>query len=83
MPSRRLSYRGPIVQALGEEATHSSGQLATSMVLRGAVGCVIGAAAAPKGKEGAWAAVGFAMGATVGEAGIVAVALAALWRKAG
>jgi hypothetical protein len=60
----------------------SSGQLATTMVLRGAAGTVIGAAVAPKGKEGIWGAVGFAMGATLGEVGIVGVALAALWRKA-
>ena len=59
------------------------GDLATTMVLRGAVGTIIGAAVAPEGKEGLWAAVGFAMGATIGEVGIVGVALAALWRKAG
>ncbi len=61
----------------------SSGQLATTMVLRGAAGTVIGAAVAPAGKEGIWGAVGFAMGATLGEVGILGVALAALWRKAG
>jgi hypothetical protein len=38
---------------------------------------------APDGKEGVWGSVGFVMGATLGEIGIVGVALAALWRKAG
>lgn len=61
----------------------TSGQLATTMVLRGAVGTLIGAAVAPPGAEGTWGAVGFVLGATVGEIGIVGVALAALWRKAG
>jgi len=61
----------------------SAGQLATTMVLRGAVGTLIGAAAAPAGSEGAWGAIGFVMGATLGEIGIVGVALAALWKKAG
>ena len=60
----------------------ASGQLATTMVLRGAVGVLVGAAAAPKGSEGIWGSVGFMMGATLGEIGIVGVALAALWRKA-
>lgn len=63
------------------EALTTSGQLATTMMLRGAVGVVIGAAVAPKGNEGLWAAAGFAMGATVGEVGIIGIALAALWRK--
>lgn len=66
-----------------QPTTLGPGDLATTMVLRGAVGTVIGAAVAPEGKEGLWAAVGFAMGATIGEVGIVGVALAALWRKAG
>lgn len=74
----------PLPPALGDNdpAVISSGQLATTMVLRGAAGTVIGAAVAPRGREGLWAAVGFAMGATLGEVGIVGVALAALWRKA-
>ena len=59
-----------------------TGQLATTMMLRGAVGTLIGAAAAPPGKEGLWGAAGFVMGATLGEIGIVGVAFAALWRKA-
>jgi hypothetical protein len=53
------------------------------MVLRGAVGTLIGAAASPSGQEGVWGAVGFVMGATLGEIGIVGVALAALWKKGG
>lgn len=61
----------------------TSGQLATTMVLRGAIGTLVGAAAAPPGREGAWGAAGFVMGATIGEIGIVGVAFAALWRKAG
>lgn len=65
------------------ETISSSGQLATTMMLRGAVGVVIGAAVAPRGREGMWGAAGFAMGATVGEVGIIGVALAALWTKAG
>lgn len=65
------------------ETLSTSGQLATTMMLRGAVGVVIGAAVAPKGKEGLWGAAGFAMGASVGEVGIIGVALAALWQKAG
>ena len=60
-----------------------SGELATTMVLRGAVGTLIGAAASPPGQEGVWGAVGFVMGATLGEIGIVGVALAALWKKGG
>lgn len=72
---------------LGQETSSfspsvGSGELATTMVLRGAVGTLIGAAVAPKGTEGIWGSVGFVMGATLGEIGIVGVALAALWRKA-
>lgn len=67
----------------GVSTVLTGGSLATTMVLRGAVGTVIGAAVAPQGREGLWAAVGFAMGATLGEVGIISVALAALWRKAG
>jgi hypothetical protein len=57
--------------------------LATTMILRGAVGTLIGAAVAPRGREGAWGAAGFVAGSTLGEIGIVAVAAAALWMKAG
>lgn len=60
----------------------SAGELATTMMTRGAAGTLIGAAVAPPGKEGVWGAVGFVMGATLGEIGIVGVALAALWGKA-
>lgn len=65
-----------------EPTSAATGQLATTMVLRGAVGVLIGAAAAPKGSEGIWGSIGFMMGATLGEIGIIGVALAALWRKA-
>jgi hypothetical protein len=60
---------------------HDAGELATTMVLRGAVGVLIGAAVAPRGKEGMWAAAGFASGAMLGQVGIVGVALLGLWRK--
>ena len=73
----------PSAEPLPDDTAMSSGQLATTMVLRGAVGTLVGAAVAPPGREGAWGAVGFVMGATIGEIGIVGVALAALWRKAG
>lgn len=63
----------------GEPTTQS--ELATTMVLRGAVGTVIGAAVSPKGSEGIWGAIGFGMGAILGEMGILGVALAALWKK--
>jgi len=65
------------------DTSFGSGELATTMVLRGAVGTLIGAAASPPGQEGVWGAVGFVMGATLGEIGIVGVALAALWKKGG
>lgn len=65
------------------DTSSGSGELATTMVLRGAVGTLIGAAASPPGQEGVWGAVGFVMGATLGEIGIVGVALAALWKKGG
>jgi hypothetical protein len=58
------------------------GELAATMVVRGAVGTLIGAATAPPGKEGVWGAIGFVVGATFGEIGIVGVAMAALYRKA-
>ena len=61
----------------------SAGQLATTMVLRGAVGTLIGAAASPPGQEGVWGAAGFVSGALLGEIGIVGIALMALWKKAG
>ena len=76
----------PMRLQLGAEpasTSASSGELATTMVMRGAVGTLIGAAAAPRGSEGVWAAVGFVSGALFGEIGIVGVALAALWKKAG
>lgn len=56
-------------------------QLSTAMVLRGAVGVVLGAAMAPAGEEGRWAAVGGGAGALFGETAIVALGFAMLWRK--
>ncbi len=85
----RRFFHSPIPPAVGQDngaplaPAATAGQLATTMVMRGAVGTLIGAAAAPEGKEGVWGAVGFVMGATLGEIGIVGVALASLWRKAG
>ena len=67
---------------IGTGPAATSGELATTMMVRGAVGTLIGAAVAPRSREGIWGAVGFVMGATLGEIGIVGVALAALWRKA-
>lgn len=87
-PWERALGQEPDVQAeqhanlLAEgEDVFLSGQLATTMVLRGAVGVAVGAAVAPEGKEALWAAIGFAMGATVGEVGIVGLALARVWGK--
>lgn len=60
----------------------TSGELAATMIIRGSVGTLIGAASAPPGKEGVWGAIGFVVGATFGEIGIVGIALAALYRKA-
>lgn len=62
--------------------SQSQTELCSSMVLRGSVGALIGAAVAPEGREGKWGAIGFVMGSTLGEVGIVGIALAALWNKA-
>lgn len=56
--------------------------LSSTMVLRGAVGVLAGAAVAPRGAEAIWAAAGFVAGATLGEVGIVGLLAAALWKKA-
>lgn len=64
-------------------ASEPVSDLASTMVLRGAVGVLAGAAVAPKGAEAIWAAAGFVAGATLGEVGIVGLLAAALWRKAG
>jgi hypothetical protein len=76
---------GQLPEAAAPEAVaeQGAGYLSTTMVLRGAVGTLIGAAVAPKGSEGLWGAAGFVMGATLGEVGIVGIAFAALWRKVG
>lgn len=70
------------VPADAAPAVVSSGELATTMVLRAAVGALAGAAVAPRGREGAWAAAGFFSGAVLGQVGIVAVLGIALWKKA-
>lgn len=57
--------------------------LASTMVLRGSVGVLAGAAVAPKGEEAVWAAAGFVVGSMLGEVGLVAMLAAALWKKAG
>lgn len=92
-----MSYESFAIRGLGAEAAATpaapkvtapvasspatSTELATTMVLRGAVGTLIGAAAAPKGREGIWGAAGFVLGVTLGQMGIVAIATAALWKK--
>lgn len=60
----------------------SSDSLATTMVLRGSAGALIGAASSPTGREGIYGVVGFAAGALLGDLGIVTLAMAALYRKA-
>lgn len=57
--------------------------LASTMVLRGAVGVLAGGAVAPKGQEAIWAVAGFVVGSTLGEIGIVGLLAASLWKKAG
>ena len=57
-------------------------ELATTMLTRGSVGVLLGAACAPKGKEAVWAAGGFVVGTLLGQPGIIAIALAGLWKKA-
>ena len=73
----------PVPTPAPAPTTTDAGDLASTMVLRGAVGVLAGAAAAPKGKEGAWAAAGFVVGATFGQVGIVGLLAAALWMKTG
>jgi hypothetical protein len=57
--------------------------LASTMVLHGAVGVLAGAAAAPRGSESLWGAAGFVVGATLGQIGLVGLLAAALYMKAG
>lgn len=66
-----------------DEPKHAdSGELATTMIMRGAFGTLLGAAVAPKGREGIWGAAGFVVGTVLGQPGILAMALAALYGKA-
>lgn len=68
--------------AAAPAAGTSGGDLATMMMLRGAVGALAGAAAGPKGREGIWAGAGFFLAATLGQYGIVGILAVALWKKA-
>lgn len=84
-----MAYYAPIVRPLGGglgEATAgetvASGELATTMMMRGAFGVLLGAAVAPRGREGIWGAAGFVVGTVAGQPGILAMALASLWQKA-
>jgi hypothetical protein len=72
----------PAVVPAATAAPVSSSELATTMVLRAAVGALAGAAGAPRGREGVWGVAGFFLGATLGQVGIVAILGAALWKKA-
>lgn len=59
----------------------SDSALSTQMVLRASVGALAGAAVAPKGREGMWAATGFFLGASLGQLGIVGIMLTGVWSK--
>jgi hypothetical protein len=72
---QQLGQNGPAPAVTG-------GELAATMIVRGSVGSLIGAAVAPVGREGAWGVIGFVVGTTFGEVGIVGIALAALYNKA-
>jgi len=84
-----MSYFVPTVrsQGIGLDVppggdTIGSGELATTMMMRGAFGVLLGAAVAPRGREGVWGAAGFVVGTVLGQPGILAMALASLWQKA-
>lgn len=85
-----MAYYAPLVRpvAMGAELPEQkedsvgSGELATTMVMRGAFGVLLGAAVAPRGREGIWGAAGFVVGTVLGQPGILAMALASLWQKA-
>lgn len=84
-----MAYYAPIVRPVGMGLdapaggeTVGSGELATTMMMRGAFGVLLGAAVAPRGREGIWGAAGFVVGTVAGQPGILAMALAALWQKA-
>lgn len=64
-------------------ASAHSIDLASAMVLRGAVGTLVAAAAAPRGREGIWGAAGFVMGTMFDYYGVAATAFAALYQKMG
>ena len=84
-----MSYIPPLRRVgMGADATPGAttvtetGELATTMMMRGAFGVLLGAAVAPRGREGIWGAGGFVMGTVLGQPGLLAMALAALWQKA-
>ncbi len=86
--TRSLGATAAVASAQVASAVDTSGSsnseiLATTMIVNGAAGCLIGAASCPRGQEGMWGVLGFVMGATLGEFGIVGIALAALWKKVG
>lgn len=63
-------------------ALTDAGELATTMLMRGAFGVLLGAAVAPRGREGIWGSAGFVVGTVLGQPGILAMAMAALYQKA-
>ncbi len=81
----RLRHRSlgdpSVLPTVAATAPTVGSDVASGMVLRGAAGTLVGAAVAPKGQEGVWGAIGFGLGALLGEYGILAVAAVALWRK--
>lgn len=66
-----------------ETTTQPVDDLASTMVLHGAVGVLAGAACAPPGHESVWGAAGFVVGATLGQIGLVGLLAAALYMKVG
>lgn len=79
----RYAVRRPAPPASLAGEAQGSAELATSMVLKGAVGALVGAASAPAGREGLWGVGGFVLGVVLGNVGVVGIAAAGLWRKAG
>ena len=75
------SYGADLPAATAPDTGTSGGELAAAMVLRGAFGTLVGAACSPRGSEGAWGSAGFVAGATLGQYGIVGLALMALYKK--
>jgi len=78
---RSLGEEPSPVPITGAASAAQSADLATAMLLRGAFGTLVGAAAAPRGREGVWGAAGFVMGTMFDYYGIAGVAFVALWDK--